>query len=166
MSLKFKVVQRVNKFDAKNPKNYLKVEQAETERIDIDDLAREIAEDNTLAPFEVKGVLEKLVSTVIRHARYGHRVSIGDLGVIQPQIRSKGVKEGEEFSTAKHIRGVYPRFNPTNVLKEAFKSIKLQQVTEEECKAPGDKKKKPDHPAFDDPGKKPEEGAGGTGNAD
>ena len=165
MALKFKVVDRVLKIDPKNPKPYKRVEQLRTELINIDDLAREIAEDNTLAPFEVKGVLEKLVTTVIRHARYGHRVSLGDLGVIQPQIRSKGVKAGEEFSAAKHIRGIYPRFNPTKELREAFADVSLQQVTEDECKAPGGKKK-PDHPAFDEPGKKPEEGGGGTGNAD
>ena len=167
MSLKFRVIQVKSGLSTNKGKIIFRAQQERTPLISLDDLAREVAEDNTLSSFEVKGVLEKLVSTVIRHAGYGHRVSLGELGVIQPQIRGKFSQSREEFNTRTHITSVFPRFNPTRALREAFNSVTVEQVVEDEqCKKPRGKSK-PDHPAFEDPSeKKPKEEGGGTDNAD
>ena len=165
MALKFRIVERVNKLDKEHPKTYYFAKQMPTDSITVDDLAEEVAHATTLRPFEVKGVLEELQHAVIMNARKGFRVSLGEIGVIQPQIRAKGVESRDEFEVGKHIKGVYPRFNPSRALRDAFASCSVSEVSPCEKGKDPDKKKDPDHPAFDDPSKpKPEDG--NSGNAD
>lgn len=91
-------------------------------RVDIDQLATEIAEVTSLGEGDVKSVLLHLSKQALTYLTMGYSVHIGDLGTLTPRISAKAVPTGEKY-TADLIRRVNVRYTPSSTMKTRLKGV-------------------------------------------
>lgn len=103
--------------------------------VDLEQIAKEIAAQNTLTPTDVTAVLVSLQEFIIMHMRNGQSVRFGYLGSFRPTVTTKGVDKPELFKVT-HIKTVRTRFTPSSTMRFEMSpknpQVKFRNVTEPE----------------------------------
>lgn len=95
-------------------------------RVDIDQLATEIAEVTSLGEGDVKSVLLHLAKQSVGYLTMGFSVQLGDLGTLTPRISAKAVPTGEKYTTDQ-IRRVNVRYTPSSAIKTRLKGVSYER---------------------------------------
>lgn len=95
-------------------------------RVDIDQLATEIAEVTSLGEGDVKSVLLHLAKQSVSYLTMGFSVQLGDLGTLTPRISAKAVPTGEKYTTDQ-IRRVNVRYTPSSAIKTRLRGVSYER---------------------------------------
>lgn len=95
-------------------------------RVDIDQLATEIAEVTSLGEGDVKSVLLHLAKQSVSYLTMGFSVQIGDLGTLTPRISAKAVPTTDKYTTD-NIRRVNVRYTPSSTMKTRLKGVSYER---------------------------------------
>lgn len=130
-------------------------------RVNVDDLAKEIADDTSLGKGDIKSVLLHLAELAQRYISMGFSVDLGDLGTLTPRLSAETLPVGAKY-TAERIRKINVRFTPAPVFKTRLRDTSFEQVKEKEASAtscPAPEAPKEDKPNEDKPGTPEAEGS-------
>lgn len=116
-------------------------------RVDIDQLATEIAEVTSLGEGDVKSVLLHLAKQSVSYLTMGFSVQLGDLGTLTPRISAKAIPVGGKYTTDL-IRRVNVRYTPSSAMKTRLKGIGYERWEPRDeqsgtCPAPSPEPSKP-----------------------
>lgn len=123
-------------------------------RIDIEDLAKEIADDTSLGRGDVKSVLLHLAELAQRYVSMGYSVDLGDLGTLTPRLSARAIPVEEKYTVAQ-IRKITPRFTPAPVFKSRLRDTSFEVQREEKattCPAPAPEEKHDPAPSREEEG--------------
>ncbi|MDR1595047.1 MAG: hypothetical protein LBS43_11280 [Prevotellaceae bacterium] len=116
MSLWYKIISRINPQNrSAAPKYY--AENVVRGHISFDEFLDAVCEDTTLNRDEVRMAFNKGFKTILKFAKLGFNIHLGDLGYIKTTVRSKGMDTPEEV-TADTITDIVPHF----VFSDKFRS--------------------------------------------
>lgn len=105
-------------------------------RVDIDQLATEIAEVTSLGEGDVKSVLLHLAKQSVSYLTMGFSVQIGDLGTLTPRISAKAVPTTDKYTTD-NIRRVNVRYTPSSTMKTRLRGVGFERWDpKEDAKCP------------------------------
>jgi len=108
MSIKYRLVQRVNPAKPTDPKKYYANIVTRGE-ISLRDLAKELAQISTVSIADVTAVEESLLQIIPRHLGQGEIVRLGEFGSLSITLSSGGAATQEEF-TPGLIKGINLNF--------------------------------------------------------
>ena len=122
-------------------------QQVNLGRVDIDQLATEIAEVTSLGEGDVKSVLLHLAKQSVSYLTMGFSVQIGDLGTLTPRISAKAIPVGGKYTTDL-IRRVNVRYTPSSAMKTRLKGVGYERWEPRDgeggtCPAPNPEPSKP-----------------------
>ena len=95
-------------------------------RVDIDQLATEIAEVTSLGEGDVKSVLLHLAKQSVGYLTMGFSVQLGDLGTLTPRISAKAVPTTDKYTTD-NIRRVNVRYTPSSAIKTRLRGVSYER---------------------------------------
>jgi predicted histone-like DNA-binding protein len=125
MSVKLKAVQKVNPLDVEAPQKYY-AQAVSTGRADLNRLARLIAMQCTVNRADCLAVLSALQDNVIMELEEGKIVELGELGVFQVSVNSKGHEMSDEV-TAYSVKKAKLNFRPGTELKKMIRNLKFRK---------------------------------------
>ena len=125
MAVKIKTVQKVNPQDVEAPQKYY-AQAVSTGRTDLNRLARLIAMQCTVNRADCLAVLSALQDNVIMELEEGRIVELGELGVFQVGVNSKGHDMSEEV-TAYSVKKGKLNFRPGTELKKMVRNLKFRK---------------------------------------
>ena len=128
MGLFYNKVQRANPSDPDAPKKWYPVLKS-VGKMEVDEVARLIADETTLNPKEAEMALAQLEKVLINALLNGQTVSIGSWGSFQLTISADGAATEKEAGPSK-IRKVNVRFQPGRTLKEAIAKAAFRQASD------------------------------------
>ena len=128
MPLFYNKVQRANPMDKEAPKKWFPVLKS-VGMMNVQEVARLIADETTLNPKEAEMALAQLEKVLINALLSGQTVSIGTWGSFQLTISADGADTEKEAGPSK-IRKVNVRFQPGKALKEAVAKASFRQATD------------------------------------
>jgi predicted histone-like DNA-binding protein len=76
------------------------------------DIARQVSENTTFRPGEVKGIIDEVVAVMTREMQDGNAVVIDVLGRFRLMVESEGVEKAKDFNIGQHIRRIVCKFLP------------------------------------------------------
>ena len=101
-------------------------QQVNLGRVDIDQLATEIAEVTSLGEGDVKSVLLHLAKQSVGYLTMGFSVRLGDLGTLTPRISAKAVPTTDKYTTD-NIRRVNVRYTPSSAIKTRLRGVSYER---------------------------------------
>jgi predicted histone-like DNA-binding protein len=125
MSVKLKTVQKVNPQDVAAPHKYY-AQAVSAGRTDLNRLARLIAMQCTVNRADCLAVLSALQDNVIMELEEGKIVELGELGVFQVGVNSKGHEIADEV-TAYSVKKAKLNFRPGTELKKMIRNLKFRK---------------------------------------
>lgn len=128
MPLFYNKVQRANPMDKEAPKKWYPVLKS-VGMMEVQEVARLIADETTLNPKEAEMALAQLEKVLINALLSGQTVSIGSWGSFQLTISADGADTEKEAVPSK-IRKVNVRFQPGRTLKEAIAKATFRQAAD------------------------------------
>lgn len=128
MPLFYNKIQRGNPMDKEAPKKWYPVLKS-VGMMDVQEVARLIADETTLNPKEAEMALAQLEKVLINALLNGQTVSIGSWGSFQLTISADGADTEKEAGPSK-IRKINVRFQPGKTLKEAVAKASFRQATD------------------------------------
>lgn len=103
-------------------------------RVNVDDLAKEIADDTSLGRGDIKSVLLHLAELTQRYISMGYSVDLGDLGTLTPRLSAETLPVGAKY-TAAQIRKINVRFTPAPAFKSRLRDTSFEQVKDKDKEA-------------------------------
>jgi predicted histone-like DNA-binding protein len=125
MSVRLKTVQKVNPQDVAAPQKYY-AQAVSTGRSDMDRLARLIAMQCTVNRADCLAVLSALQDNIIMELEEGRIVELGELGVFQLGVRSKGHDLALEVSS-NSVKKARLNFRPGTELKKMLNNLHFRK---------------------------------------
>lgn len=125
MSLKYRLIQRVNPRDPKGPRHFYAKAVGRGD-VTLRELADEIAQISTVSTVDTMAAIEALIQIIPKHVAQGEVVRLGDFGSYTIGILSAGTPDEEEF-TPEMIKGVKLYFRPGRELKNALRDIRFEK---------------------------------------
>lgn len=110
MALKIRLKQYKNSSKSSFGKYY--AETVQLGEVHTADLARQVSQNTTFRPGEVKGIIDELVTVMTREMQDGHAVVIDGLGRFRLMVESEGVEKASDFNIARHVRRIVCKFLP------------------------------------------------------
>lgn len=99
-------------------------------RVSFEDLCDQVAEESALTSADVKACVDRLVKCLSTNLKEGRSVDCGDLGSFRINIRSKGVKNVEEYDPETMMRAPGVQYYPGKKLREMRKvDVRFERVT-------------------------------------
>ncbi|MDR2389283.1 MAG: HU family DNA-binding protein [Tannerellaceae bacterium] len=123
--MKYKTHSKLNPFRPQGPKIQYAV-PVNPGKMALKDFATQIAQRSSLTRGDVESVLINFLEEMPTFLRLGMSIQLGDLGTMRLTLSSRGVAEGEAF-TSSHIRGVRVVFTPGVALKSSLRHIPFEE---------------------------------------
>lgn len=82
----------------------------------LPDIAKEISENSTVSPYEVRACISKMEEMIVKHILRGDSVRLDGVGIFTPTLRSTSTPTAESFAT-KFIKKVHVRFTAEASIK-------------------------------------------------
>lgn len=127
MTIEYKAVRIVTpvKKDGEDHKFYPRV--CNRGKIDLYDMAEQIASMSTFSESDVHGVLTAFISQIPHFLLNNKSVELGDLGTFSLHISGEGVEKAEQINAHK-IKGVKMAFRPSTRIKQKLKWAKFKKA--------------------------------------
>lgn len=129
MSLRYRVVPRVNPFKREEAPKYFMVALSR-EFYELEDLLSDICVDSTIDPDETMLAVRRLFKKAADRLEHGATISLGDLGHIRLTIRSKGADQPEQV-LATNATDIIPHFVFGKKLRDRIRNVSLERVNRE-----------------------------------
>jgi len=126
MSVKYSVSELKNPLRREEPPRYYAKAQVR-EVIEMDRIAREMAQGSSLSEGDIYNVLRNLPGYVTTHLADGDLVDLGNLGRFQFQLTSKGAETREEF-TFRNIERARIQFRPGRLMTQVLDNLQYEEV--------------------------------------
>jgi len=118
MSVKYKVVARVNPSDRTQPAKYY-AQAISTGKTTLSPLSKRISQISTVSTIDTMATLEGFLQVVPEEIAEGRIVKLGDFGRFSLTLSSEGTDGEDQFTSAK-IKKYTVRFRPGKLFKEAI----------------------------------------------
>lgn len=103
---------------------------------------REVAEGSTVDVADVKAVLSRLHTVIIRNISRGFSVEVGELGNFRPTFGSAEVLDPKTFDVLQHVRNPKITFRPRVGFIQGFRTLaSFERVARPEAQGKGKKGK-------------------------
>jgi len=125
MSLKYRLVQKVNPTKPTDPKKYYANVVTRGE-ISLRELAKEVAQISTVSIADVTAVVESLLQIIPRHLGQGEIVRLAEFGSMSVTLSSEGAATPDDFSS-NLIKGVNLNFRPGKEINQTLDQVTFEK---------------------------------------
>jgi len=125
MSLKYRLVQKVNPTKPTDPQKYYANVVTRGE-VSLRELAKEVAQMSTVSIADVTAVVESLLQIIPKHLGQGEIVRLGEFGSMSVTVSSEGTATPEEFA-ASRIKGVNLNFRPGKEINQTLDQVTFEK---------------------------------------
>jgi len=125
MSMKYRLVQRVNPTKPADPRKYYANVVTRGE-ISLRDLAKEVAQVSTVSIADVTAVVESLLQMIPKHLAQGEIVRLGEFGSMSVTLSSEGAPAPEAFHVSQ-IKGVNLNFRPGKEINQVLAQVTFEK---------------------------------------
>jgi len=127
MSIKYKIVERINPKDITAPKKHYAA-VTPNGSVDFDTLAEMISEQSALSETDCLAALNILETNIVRELKNGRIVRLGKLGNFQVSLSSEGFDTAEEVGVDA-ITKTRVLFRPAKKLRDLLKNVTFTTQT-------------------------------------
>lgn len=125
MTLKYRMIQRVNPRSLSEPRKYY-AKAVNRGDVTLRQLAKEIADISTVSSVDTMAVIESLIQLIPKHITQGETVRLGEFGSFSIGISSKGCNSEDEFNS-NMIKNLKIYFRPGKEFKKAINDTEFEK---------------------------------------
>ena len=125
MSMKYRLVQKINPRKPTDPKKFYASVVTRGE-VSLRELAKEVSQISTVSIADVTAVVESLLQTIPKHLGQGEIVRLAEFGSMSVTLSSEGTATAEDF-TASHIKEVNVHFRPGKEIDQTLGNITFEK---------------------------------------
>lgn len=112
MALKIRLKQYKNSSKSSYGKYY--AETVLLGEVHTADIARQVSDNTTFRPGEVKGIIDEVVTVMTKQLQDGNAVVLDGLGRFRLMVESEGVEKPEDFNLGRHLKRIVCKFLPAS----------------------------------------------------
>ena len=126
MSVKYRIVERVDPRDPTLPKKYY-AQVKNGDDVKFHDLVDLISQFSTVNYGDVHGVIQTLIQVIPHELNYGRQIHLGDFGTFFLTIKSDGKETEDEFFNS-DIKNARIRFRPGASIKKMLRTLDFEKA--------------------------------------
>lgn len=126
MSVKYRVIERVDPRDPTLPKKYY-AQVKNGDDVKFHDLVDLTSQFSTVNYGDVHGVIQTVMQVIPHQLKHGRQIHLGDLGTFYLTVKSDGKPSEGEFVNG-DIKQVRIRFRPGALIKKMLKTLDFEKV--------------------------------------